>query len=95
MTLVPARTTATTPYTFEKSRAAFARALNVIPSGIYGHQGPTEGCYIPQTSFPLFSSRAEGTRFWDLDDNEYIDYMCGYGPNVLGYADPDVDAAAA
>ena len=95
MSLVPARTAPTTPYTFEKSRAAFARALNVIPSGIYGHQGPTEGCYIPQTSFPLFSSRAEGTRFWDLDDNEYIDYMCGYGPNVLGYADPDVDAAAA
>jgi len=95
MTLVPARTAPTVPYTFEKSRAAFDRALKVIPSGIYGHQGPTEGCYIPQTSFPLFSSRAEGTRFWDLDDNEYIDYMCGYGPNVLGYADPDVDAAAA
>ena len=95
MPLVPARSMPTTPYTFEKSRAAFDRALNVIPSGIYGHQGPTEGCYIPQTSFPLFSSRAEGSRFWDLDDNEYIDYMCGYGPNVLGYRDPDVDAAAA
>jgi glutamate-1-semialdehyde 2,1-aminomutase len=84
----------TTPYTYTKSREAFDRALKVIPSGIYGHQGPTEGCYIPQTSFPLFSARAEGSRFWDVDGNEYIDYMCGYGPNVLGYGDPDVEAAA-
>ena len=82
------------PYTYAKSQEAFARAFRVIPSGIYGHQGPSEGCYIPQTAFPLFSSRAEGTHFWDLDGNKYIDYMCGYGPNVLGYRDPDVDAAA-
>jgi glutamate-1-semialdehyde 2,1-aminomutase len=84
----------TTPYSYTASRTAFDRALKVIPSGIYGHQGPTEGCYIPQSAFPLFSSRAEGSRFWDADGNEYIDYMCGYGPNVLGYGDPDVEAAA-
>ena len=83
-----------TPYEYPLSRAAFARATKVIPSGIYGHQGPSEGCYIPQASFPLFSSRAEGTRFWDVDGNEYIDYMCGYGPNVLGYGDAEVHAAA-
>jgi glutamate-1-semialdehyde 2,1-aminomutase len=84
----------TTPYTYPNSQAAFARARRVIPSGIYGHQGPTEGVYVPQSAFPLFSARAEGSRFWDVDGNEYIDYMCGYGPNVLGYGDPDVDAAA-
>lgn len=84
----------TTPYTYEKSRAAFARATRVIPSGIYGHQGPSEGVYVPREAFPLFSARAEGSRFWDVDGNEFIDYMCGYGPNVLGYHDPDVDAAA-
>lgn len=33
-------------------------------------------------------------RFWDVDGNEFIDYMCGYGPNVLGYGDPEVRAAA-
>lgn len=82
------------PYTYEKSQAAFARAFQVIPSGIYGHQGPSEGCYIPQTAFPLFSAKAEGSYFWDLDGNKFIDYMCGYGPNVLGYRDQDVDAAA-
>ena len=79
---------------YSKSQEAFSRALKVIPSGIYGHQGPSEGCYIPHDAFPLYSSRAKGSHFWDLDGNDYIDYMCGYGPNVLGYCDPDVDAAA-
>jgi glutamate-1-semialdehyde 2,1-aminomutase len=81
-------------YSYTKSREAFARAFRVIPSGIYGHQGPSEGCYVPNDAFPLFSSRAKGSHFWDLDGNDYIDYMCAYGPNVLGYGDEDVDAAA-
>ena len=80
---------------YTKSREAFARATRVIPSGIYGHQGPAEGCYVPVEAFPLFSSRAEGSYLWDLDGNRFIDYMCAYGPNILGYHDPDVDAAAA
>ncbi len=80
---------------YPKSREAFERAVKVIPSGIYGHQGPAEGCYIPVEAFPLFSSRAQGTYLWDLDGNRFIDYMCAYGPNILGYHDPDVDEAAA
>ncbi|HET9655233.1 MAG TPA: aminotransferase class III-fold pyridoxal phosphate-dependent enzyme [Kineosporiaceae bacterium] len=82
------------PYAYPRSRAAFERAQAVIPSGVYGHLGPVQGCHIPQDAYPRFSARAEGTRFWDLDGNEYIDYLCGYGPNVLGYGDPDVQAAA-
>lgn len=82
-------------YTHEKSREAFNRACKVIPSGVYGHLGPAEGCMIPVDAFPLFSSKADGSYFWDVDGNRYIDYMCAYGPNVLGYNDPDVDAAAA
>lgn len=88
----PAPTTA--PYRFDRSLAAFERAQRVIPAGIPGHLGPTEGLHLPHDKFPKFSARAEGTRFWDLDGNEFIDYMCGYGPNVLGYRDPVVDAAA-
>ncbi len=80
---------------YYKSRKAFERAVNVIPSGIYGHQGPAEGCYVPVSAFPLFSSKAKGTYLWDADGNRFIDYMCAYGPNILGYHDPDVDAAAA
>ncbi|WNM28728.1 aminotransferase class III-fold pyridoxal phosphate-dependent enzyme [Demequina capsici] len=88
-------TTPIAPYTYSASFAAFDRAARVIPAGVPGHLGPSEGCFIPNGAFPRFSSRAEGSRFWDVDGNEYIDYMCGYGPNVLGYRDRDVDAAAA
>ena len=80
--------------TYEKSREWFDRATKVIPSGVYGHLGPAEGCFIPVSSFPLMGDRAKGSYFWDVDGNRFIDYMCAYGPNVLGYNDPDVDAAA-
>ncbi|MEV7692294.1 aminotransferase class III-fold pyridoxal phosphate-dependent enzyme [Microbacterium sp. NPDC089189] len=86
--------TLTAPYRYAKSNEAFDRAVKVIPGGVPGHLGPSEGCFIPRSAYPLFSERAEGTRFWDVDGNEYIDYMCGYGPNVLGYGDRDVAAAA-
>ena len=78
----------------KKSREWFKRAVDVIPSGIYGHLGPAEGLWVPTTSWPFFSERAEGSYMWDVDGNRYIDYMCAYGPNVLGYNDPDVNAAA-
>ncbi|MEE1005565.1 MAG: aminotransferase class III-fold pyridoxal phosphate-dependent enzyme [Acutalibacteraceae bacterium] len=81
-------------YSHNKSREWFDRALNVIPSGIYGHLGPSEGLFLPLTKWPLISSKAEGTYFWDMDGNKYLDLMCAYGPNVLGYNDPEVDAAA-
>ena len=81
-------------YEYPKGREWFNRATKVIPSGIYGHLGPAEGNFIPVTSFPLMGDHAQGSYFWDVDGNRFIDYMCAYGPNVLGYNDPDVDAAA-
>lgn len=86
--------TLTTTNSYARSQEIFERAVRVIPAGVPGHLGPSDGCFIPRSAFPLFSERAEGTRFWDADGNEFIDYMCGYGPNVLGYGDPDVAAAA-
>ena len=77
-----------------KSQELFARALKVVPCGIYGHLGPAEGCMIPVSVYPLFSDRAKGSHIWDVDGNEYIDLMCAYGPCSLGYNDDDVDAAA-
>ncbi len=82
-------------YTYKKNQEMMQRALKVIPSGVYGHLGPAEGCMIPTSAFPFFSSRAEGTFFWDLDGNRFIDFMCAYGPNILGYNDKDIDNAAA
>ena len=76
------------------SRELFMRAVKVIPGGVYGHLGPAEGCFTPVSSYPLFAMKAQGAYFWDVDGNRYIDYMCAYGPNILGYNDKDVDAAA-
>lgn len=82
-------------YNTEKSHELFKRATHVIPSGVYGHLGPAEGLFIPVDKWPMFSTKSQGTYTWDVDGNKYIDYMCAYGPNILGYCDPDVDAAAA
>ena len=81
-------------YKTTKSDEWYDRAAKVIPAGVYGHLGPAEGQFIPVNRWPRFSEKAQGSYFWDVDGNKYIDYMCAYGPNVLGYNDPDVDAAA-
>ncbi len=81
-------------YKNTKSDQWYDRATKVIPSGVYGHLGPAEGQFIPVNRWPRFSEKAQGTYFWDVDGNKYIDYMCAYGPNILGYCDEDVDAAA-
>ena len=81
-------------YNNTNSDAWYDRATKVIPAGVYGHLGPAEGQFIPVNRWPRFSEKAKGTYFWDVDGNQYIDYMCAYGPNVLGYGDEDVDAAA-
>ena len=88
------RKMATKINTYTKSREWFDRAVKVVPSGVHGHLGPAEGNFMPVSSFPLMGDRAQGSYFWDVDGNRFIDYMCAYGPNVLGYNDPDVDAAA-
>lgn len=68
-----------------------ARAERVIPGGMYGH----ESTRLLPASFPQFFSRAEGAHIWDADGNRYLDYMCAYGPNLLGYGHAGVNAAAA
>ncbi|MBT6147330.1 MAG: aminotransferase class III-fold pyridoxal phosphate-dependent enzyme, partial [Gemmatimonadetes bacterium] len=42
---------------------------------------------------PIYAERAKGCRIWDVDGNEYVDWMSAVGPIVLGYADDVVDAA--
>ena len=81
-------------FSYTKSHEIFNRAAHVIPGGVYGHQGPANGCFIPVEAFPFFSEKAKGTYFWDVDNNRFLDYMCAYGPNILGYCDEDVDKAA-
>lgn len=67
---------------FQKSVEWFRRAEAVIPGGIYGSKSP--GFVVPG-SFPYYFDRGEGCRLYDVDGNEFIDYMCGYGSQILGY----------
>ena len=76
------------PTTSAVSQALYARAQKVVPGGIFGHYG-----YSVRKDGPKFFSRAEGAHFWDVDGNEYIDYMCAYGPMILGYRHPAIEAA--
>ncbi|MBU0936426.1 MAG: aminotransferase class III-fold pyridoxal phosphate-dependent enzyme [Spirochaetes bacterium] len=82
-------------YKTDKSLELFKRALKVLPAGIPGHLGPVESQFIPTRAFPFYADRVKDSYFWDIDGNRYIDYMCAYGPNVLGYNNPVVEAAAA
>ncbi len=73
----------------KKSHQLLKRAKEVIPGGVFGHYK-----YAIRDTGPVFFSKAEGSHFWDVDDNEYIDLMCAYGPSILGYNHPEVDEAA-
>ncbi|MEM9572958.1 MAG: aminotransferase class III-fold pyridoxal phosphate-dependent enzyme [Pseudomonadota bacterium] len=67
-----------------------ARAQSVLPNGVYGHESTR---LLPAT-YPQFFSRGKGAHIWDADDNKYLDFMCAYGPNLLGYGDARVDDVA-
>jgi glutamate-1-semialdehyde 2,1-aminomutase len=76
---------------YEQDCALRARAARVLPNGMYGHQSTI---LLPE-GYPQFFERAQGAHLWDVDGNRYIDYMCAYGPNLLGYGNAAVDAAYA
>ena len=66
------------------------RAQRVIPGGMYGHLNVAR---LP-SGYPQFFARAKGATLWDVDGNAYVDFMCAYGPMVLGYGNREVEEAA-
>ena len=71
-----------------RSNRQYRKAVNKLPLGVssnFRFWGEDKTIYI---------DRGRGGRIWDIDGNEYIDYRLGYGPAILGYADPRVDQAA-
>lgn len=66
-----------------------ARAQSVIPGGLWGHLNVAN---LP-SGYPQFFARAEGCRLWDVDGREVIDFMCSWGPVVLGHHHPAVEEA--
>ena len=66
------------------------RAKKVVPGGMWGHMNAAA---LPE-GYPQFFARGSGSRLWDVDGNEYIDFMCSWGPIILGHHHPEVDDAA-
>jgi glutamate-1-semialdehyde 2,1-aminomutase len=77
--------------TFKKSESFLERAQRVIPLG--SQTFSKSRTQYPLGVSPFFILRAEGSRVWDLDGNEYIDFVSGLASVTLGYNDPDVTSA--
>jgi glutamate-1-semialdehyde 2,1-aminomutase len=72
-----------------KSIEAFAQACRDMPGGVNSPVRAFGGVGLN----PLFIARAAGSRIFDIDGNEYLDYVCSWGPMILGHAQPAVVAA--
>ena len=67
-----------------RSQQLFEQAQKYIPGGV---NSPVRSFRAVQGT-PPFIARGQGCRIWDVDGNEYIDYVCSWGPLVLGHAPP-------
>ena len=69
-----------------KSKELFAESLNHIPGGVNSPVRAFRGV----GGQPFFAERAAGSHVWDVDGNEYIDYVGTWGPAILGHANPSI-----
>jgi glutamate-1-semialdehyde 2,1-aminomutase len=69
-------------YTLDGSAALYGAAREVVAGGV----GSNDRSLVHP--HPIFVSRGSGSRIWDVDGNEYIDYLLAYGPLILGHAHP-------
>jgi len=72
-----------------KNDSLFERARKTIPGGV---NSPVRA-FRAVGGTPRFIVRGQGSRVWDADGTQFIDYVCSWGPLVLGHAEPDVVAA--
>jgi glutamate-1-semialdehyde 2,1-aminomutase len=70
----------------ERSKAQFEKARKIIPGGVNSPVRAGKAVGID----PPFIERAEGCFLWDLEGNRYVDYVCSWGPMILGHAHPEV-----
>ena len=73
----------------EKSRALFERAQSLMPGGV---NSPVRA-FKAVGGTPFFVARGEGCYLWDVDGNRFVDFVCSWGPLILGHAHPEVVAA--
>ena len=76
---------------YRESEILLDRALQTIPLG--SQTFSKSKTQYPYGVSPYFIDRGRGSRVWDADGNEYIDFVGGLGAVLLGYRDPDVDEA--
>ncbi len=74
----------------DKSFAMFEEAKRLVPGGVAGIRRPYN---FVQGEYPIFFESGQGGRIIDVDGNEYIDYLCAYGPIIIGYKEPEIDDA--
>jgi glutamate-1-semialdehyde 2,1-aminomutase len=74
-----------------QSELLFARAQESIPGGVNSPVRAFRGV----GGVPRFIARGQGSSIYDVDGNEYIDYICSWGPLILGHRAPDVIEALA
>lgn len=74
-----------------RSTELLTRAEKVIPLG--SQTFSKSKIQYPSGAAPMFLTRGDGGRVWDVDGQRYVDLVCGLLPVVLGYRDPDVDTA--
>jgi len=70
----------------QRSEELFARALKLMPGGV---NSPVRA-FKAVGQNPLFIQKASGSKIYDVDDNEYIDYVGSWGPLILGHSHPQV-----
>jgi glutamate-1-semialdehyde aminotransferase len=73
-----------------QSRKLYDQALTLVPGGVLGARKPTD---FIDGEYPIFLESGQGCRLTDVDGNEFIDFLCGYGPIILGYREEEVDEA--
>lgn len=73
-----------------RSVELFEEAKTLVPGGVLGARKP--GDFI-MGEYPIFLEYGKGCRLTDVDGNEFIDFLCGYGPIILGYREDEVDDA--
>lgn len=78
------------PERYAKSAELYARALEVIPGGV---NSTARAAFSGWEPHPIFASHATGSRLVDVDGNEYIDYLLGLGPMLLGHRPDSITAA--
>jgi len=71
---------------YEKSKQAFAEAVNLMPGGV---NSPVRA-FKSVNMDPIFMQSGKGAIITDIDGNEYIDYVLSWGPLILGHSDQDV-----